>query len=137
MYNDDINSDDGMSINSRRMLKRKNVPNKHTYYKCIKNRNIRVDIHSTSSNVGSIIKCPYTGNITDSRVGTKNEEQYFKARLPFISNGDHVITAYYDTPESFERHHRIDLPGYIKSEFYNKNPKKYNKEETSETVVVN
>ena len=73
---------------------------------------------------------------TTDRVGSANENFYFKARLPSISNGDVPLTLYYTTPDSFERHHFTTLPQEIKNAWYEKNNMMIPQQKYQETIEI-
>lgn len=94
----------------------------YNVYYIIKNKiKIRIEMYSTSANVGTLIRCPFTGIRSNDKVGSANENYYFKARMPSKGKGDVPITLYYTTPDSFERHHFINIPQQVKNEWYEKN----------------
>ena len=109
----------------------------YNVYFIIKNKiKIKIEMYSTGVNVGSLIRCPFTGMRTTDRVGSANENFYFKARLPSISNGDVPLTLYYTTPDSFERHHFTTLPQEIKNAWYEKNNMMVPQQKYQETIEI-
>tara|TARA_B100000123_G_scaffold272235_1_gene254198 strand:- start:1016 stop:1531 length:516 start_codon:yes stop_codon:yes gene_type:complete len=99
---------------------KKSDPGYHFYY-ILKNKiKIKIEVYSTSCNVRSLIRCPFTGIRTGDRVGTKDEEYYFKVRDAVLGSGDAPVTLYYTTPESYERHHFVSLPQSVKNEWHKK-----------------
>ena len=81
---------------------------------------IKVEVYSTKSGVGTLIRCPFTGMRTNDRVGSFEENYYFKVRFPVVGNGDEPVTLYYTTPESYERHHMCDLGEKSKEDWRNR-----------------
>lgn len=81
----------------------------YKYYIQKKKMKIKVGVYSTKSGVGTLIRCPFTGMRTNDRVGSFEENYYFKVRFPVVGNGNEPVTLYYTTPESYERHHMCDL----------------------------
>ena len=92
---------------------------------------IKVEVYSTKSGVGTLIRCPFTGMRTNDRVGSFEENYYFKVRFPVVGNGDEPVTLYYTTPESYERHHMCDL-GEKSKEDWRIRRKMFNSEEVYE-----
>lgn len=121
---DSTNKETNKETKKRHLVRdyvKKSDPGYNVYY-IIKNKvKVKIEMYSTGVNVGTLIRCPFTGIRTGDRVGTVNENFYFKARMPSMGNGDMPLTMYYTTPDSFERHHFINLPQYIKNEWYKKN----------------
>tara|TARA_B110000483_G_C17992640_1_gene464134 strand:+ start:302 stop:778 length:477 start_codon:yes stop_codon:yes gene_type:complete len=118
--------DDEQSINTensdklKKLLKRKNTSDDGYFkYNIIKGKkNIKVECYGTVQNIGNLIRCPYSGVRGNDRVGSGDENYYFKAMLPCISKGNNTMAFYYDTPEAFERHHLAVLSQDIKDKFY-------------------
>lgn len=99
---------------------KKSDPGYHFYY-IVKNKiKIKVEVYSTSCNARSLIRCPFTGIRSNDRVGTKDEDYYFKVRDLSLGRGDAPITLYYTTPESYERHHFVNLPQVVKNKWHKK-----------------
>ena len=88
------------------------------YYTLRGKKNIKIECYGTIQNVGNYIRCPYSGIRGNDKIGSRNENLYFKAVLPCVSKGDISMAFYYDTPEAFERHHLVVLSPEIKNKFY-------------------
>ena len=94
---------------------KRNDPGYNMYF-ILKNKvNIKIEAYSTGINVGTYIRCPFTGIRSNDKVGSIEENFYFKARMPSIGNGNLPVTLYYTTPDSFERHHFVSIPQKIKN----------------------
>jgi len=81
-------------------------------------KQIKIECYGTVQNTGNYIRCPYTGIRSNDRVGSNDENYYFKAALPGIGKGDVNFAYYYETPEAFERHHLVILSQDVKNKFY-------------------
>lgn len=71
-----------------------------------------IEIYSTGS-TGNLIKNAQTGVKTNVRVGTKEEDMYFKVS-DCSSNGNIPTNYYYDSPEEYETHFCCILEQNIK-----------------------
>lgn len=116
---DEVKSENSeISIKVRRGISK---PKDECYIKYIifiGDKKVKIECYGTVSNVGNYIRCPYSGIRSNDKVGSIDENHYFKAHLPFISKGDNHMTFYYDTPEAFERHHMTILSKEIKNRWY-------------------
>lgn len=92
--------------------------NYHSYNIIKKGMNIKIEVFSTRNVVGALIRCPNTGIRSGDRVGSKDEDYYFKVSMPAISNGDEAVVLFYSSPEEYERHHLVTLPQYVKQKFH-------------------
>lgn len=99
---------------------KRGVPGYKYYYIEKKGKKIKIEYFSTSSNPGSYIVCPLMGVKLNERVGSPQENLYFKVRMNNVSKGDEPITVYYDTPDAFERHHLERLPQKLKDQWVEK-----------------
>lgn len=107
--------------NSEKIKKLLNKPKDSGYvkYHLLRGKNnIKIECYGTVQNVGNYIRCPYSGIRGNDKVGSRHENYYFKASMPFVSKGDVNLAYYYDTPEAFERHHLVVLSQDIKDKFY-------------------
>ena len=127
MNNNDVESEEeSISIDTyERKIKKKSSLNKNDvgynkFYIQKKNLKIKVEVFSTNSNVGSLIRCPFTGIRTNDRVGSRDEDYYYKVKCPAISKGDVPVVLYYTTPESFERHFMCNLGEKVKENWRNR-----------------
>jgi len=86
-----------------------------------KNKKTRVDCYSTSVS-GSNIRNAETGDYYKYKVGTKDEDLFFKIALACgnlkTKNNSNVL--FYDSPEQFEKHLMIELDNYIKEQWVDK-----------------
>lgn len=99
---------------------KKNDSGYHMYYIIKRKTKIKIEVFSTSCNPGTYIRCPYTGYKTNDKVGSYNENNYFKVNMSSIGNGNTPVILYYPDCESFERHHFINIPQNFKNEWSNK-----------------
>lgn len=107
--------------NSDKIKKLFNKPKDSGYikYHLIRGKkNIKIECYGTVQNIGNYIRCPYSGIRGNDKIGSRYENYYFKAAMPFVSKGNVNLAYYYDTPEAFERHHLVVLSQDIKDIFY-------------------
>ena len=119
---DDIASETSLDSNKKRKRIKHDVkdPFYHKYVITKKGMNIKVESYSTRSIPGALIRCPYTGIRSNDRVGSSDEDFYFKVSMPSISNGNEPVVYFYNSPEDFERHHLVSLSQEIKKKFHDR-----------------
>lgn len=102
-----------------------------------KNIKIKIESYITDCNIGTLIRCPFTGIRCGDRVGSAKENLYFKVKMPCITKGDINGSLFYTTPDSFERHHFCKVPQEIKNKWYEKNgyPNRSNEEENGSIEI--
>jgi hypothetical protein len=83
---------------------------KVSYSRKIGNNLVKIEAYTSPCNAYSRIRDPYTGAILPDKVGSRDENHYYKVKMPCIGTGDQPIIFYYSTPEAFERHHLVKLP---------------------------
>lgn len=120
-----------MSLNRRKQKKlledyKKSDPNYYTYKKMVlvdKNEkdNVKIEMYSTVLTPGNKIRDAVTGIRYHDRVGSKNEDLYFKVRMTTIHDPKNVITLFYNSPEEYERHQYVDVSNEIKELWREKN----------------
>lgn len=67
----------------------------------------------SSGNIGSYIKNAETGETYNYRVGSKDEDLFFKVSHSTGEFNTGPITLFYDSPEHFERHQLVTLDSNI------------------------
>ena len=86
-----------------------------------KNRKTRVDCYSAGDS-GSNIRNAETGDYYKYKVGSKDEDLFFKAALASgklkTKNNSNIL--FYDSPEQCEKHLMIELENYIKEQWVDK-----------------
>lgn len=102
----------------KNLLKKPKDDNYVKYFIVRGKKKVKIECYGTTSNPGNLIRCPYSGIRGNDRVGSYDENHYFKVNLPCISKGDNHMSFYYDTPEAFERHHVTVLSKEIKDRWY-------------------
>jgi hypothetical protein len=109
------------SNNKRKRMKHDTKdPHYHKYNINKKGMTIKIESYSTRSMPGSFIRCPYTGIRSNDRVGSSDEDFYFKVSMPAISKGNEAVVYFYNSPEDFERHHLVSLSQEIKKKFHDR-----------------
>jgi hypothetical protein len=73
------------------------------------NERIKVEVYSTDSTPGAKIRDAITGLRHNQKVGSYDEDLFFKVRMPIFADNSMATTVYYDSPEAFERHQHISL----------------------------
>ena len=96
----------------------------YSYYTDLHGYTKKNKIFSYSSGIcGSNIRSAETGCYFKNKVGSLDENLFFK--MSFVDrkqeNGPH--TYFYDSPSSFEKHHNIILSDYVKEKWNNKKNK--------------
>ena len=91
------------------------------YHKILRNvsnsnriaKNVEIEVYGTGSQE-SQIRNAETGEYYKYKVGTMDEDLFFKV---MISNGESTsgpLTLFYDSPEHYERHQYVDLDSHSK-----------------------
>ena len=114
-----INDDRRIRRSDREKIK-KDDPGYFKYIIEKKDVKVKVEVYSTRTQQGSLIRCPFTGIRYSEVVGSEDENLFFKVRMPCISDGKDGVTLYYSSPESFERHHLTILSKDIKKAWLEK-----------------
>jgi len=91
----------------------------YSYYIRQNNSRMRIEMFSTSANIGSKIRDPMSGVRTNYRVGSTDEYTFFKVRMTNFANKD-IVTLFYDSPEQYEKHHKCVLSQSTKEQWYSK-----------------
>ena len=73
-----------------------------------------VELYSTRSSPGHLIRNPISGSRSNDRVGTKAERAYFKIRMTSVGDGVEPVTLYYDSPNTYEKHMHTTVSKNIK-----------------------
>ncbi len=129
-FNESENSSE-MSLNRKKQKKlledyKKSDPNYYMYKKMVlleKNEKepVKIELYSTSLTPGNKIRDAITGMRYNERVGSNNEDLYFKVRMTTIHDAKNVITLFYNSPEEYERHQYVNISDEIKRKWRNKN----------------
>ena len=85
--------------------------------KIIKDKKIIIDTYHSNDTPGSIIRHAVTGVWLSARVGSIEENLYFKVR---DNTGKDTRSLYYDSPEEYERHMFLTLSTDIKGKWTEK-----------------
>ncbi len=85
-----------------------------------------------SGDVGSRIRNAVTGDLTNHIVGTTDEHEYWSVLDSRGMNGrQEPLVLFYDSPEQYERHMKIQVPQHVKEEWLNRITKKHSLEQKS------
>lgn len=90
------------------------------YHRIGKGRS-KIEIYDSTNSFGYRIRDPITGARLHTRIGSKDEYNFFKVRMSGIkreTTENTPITLYYDSPEHFERHQKTNLPDAIKTKWW-------------------
>ena len=82
-----------------------------------KKRYFYVESYSTVNDPSAIIRHAITGFRTGHYVGSREDYLYFSGTETLSESGRKL---YYNSPEEFERHFRINLPQSVKDSWYEK-----------------
>jgi hypothetical protein len=88
------------------------------YYK-----NITIELYSSGEN-GSRIRNAISGYRTNSKIGSSDEDSFFKVKLVNSKCSGHL---FYDSPEQYEKHQYCLLNSNIKEAWYKKQINKLTK----------
>jgi hypothetical protein len=73
--------------------------------KCMVNgKRVKIEMYSTNTFPGNRIRDPLSGSYDHYQVGSPDEDLYFKVRSTSVSDGNTIVTLYYDSPDSYEKH---------------------------------
>lgn len=123
----DKNDNDDLSLNNKNILNdiKKLDKGYHKVHRALNKiwvdgkyyKNISVECYS-SSDTGNKIRNAITGYRTSYKVGSPDEDYFFKVKLctSNVKNGSGHL--YYDSPEQFERHQYCIVNKNIKEEWY-------------------
>lgn len=106
--------------NKEKVTELLNEPNKYVYKKKVNKEvndevirvNKKITMYS-SGGQGSYIVNPIDNTLYNARVGSKEENNFFKVRFTakrFPGKENDIITLYYESPYVYERHHHTTLP---------------------------
>jgi len=117
--------DDSSSVAKRKkMLKeyKQLDPGFHTIVRTSSNnKKIKIDLYTTSNVPGTKIRDAITGaRFLGSRVGTSDEDYFFKVKLATGELGRDSGNLYFETPTQCEKHLRINISDKIKKTWTNK-----------------
>lgn len=116
------------SADSYRKRQRSNMDGAKMLDKGYHKINVRVDgrktdieFYHTSNTPGMMIRDAVTGSrYSQYRVGSKNEDQFFKVHLAFTNIDFDSKTVFYDSPEQYERHMMTKVSQECKDKWSNK-----------------
>ena len=81
-----------------------------------KQQKITIGLYS-SGNIGSYIKNAETGETYNYKVGSRDEDLFFKVSHSTGEFSSGPITLFYDSPEHFERHQLVTLDSRVVQEW--------------------
>lgn len=94
------------------------------YHKIIRRENgvkLKTEVYSTSITPGSVIRDAITGHkYNQYRVGSWNEDLFFKVKDSSGIIGPEAYTLFYDSPEQSERHLKISISTDVKKKWTDK-----------------
>jgi|TARA_B110000285_G_scaffold107740_1_gene122435 hypothetical protein len=94
------------------------------YHKIIRREDgvkLKTEVYSTSFIPGSMIRDAITGNrYHQYRVGSWHEDLFFKVKETSGSIGKEASILFYDSPEQFERHLKVNISNESKKNWTNK-----------------
>jgi hypothetical protein len=114
------------TVNSnRKKSKKDDIKNQDKGYHNIKipygNRKIEVEVYSTPTTPGKLIRDAVTGSrMSKHLVGSRDENLYFKVAMATGQLGVDGGMLFYDNPEQFERHMRTTVSQDVKQKWTDK-----------------
>jgi len=89
---------------------KKSDPGYRCFYTCNENNErLKVEVYSTDTTPGVKIRDAITGSRFNQKVGSYDEDLFFKVRMPVFADNSVATTLFYDSPEAFERHQHITV----------------------------
>ena len=79
----------------------------------------RIDVYN-SGDIGCLIRDAETGKYTNARVGSLDEDNYFKVGIASGNIKKSSVSFFYLTPEHYERHQNTLLPPHVKQNWERK-----------------
>ena len=118
-----VNKKPETNNNKEKVTELLNEPNKYVYKKKVDKEvndevvrvNKKITMYSSGGH-GSYIVNPLDNTLYNARVGSKEEDNFFKVRFTaksFPGKEQDIITLYYESPYVYERHHHTTLPLHI------------------------
>lgn len=129
-----VNEEDNLNFKTRddkKQNKTENHLNFFSYKKKIKGfykdkyydkLNVKINFYS-SGDIGSKIKNALTGETTNFKVGSLDENLFFIVTIPSHLTGSQPLKIFYETPEEYEKSHYVELTEKIKKKWHEKNTK--------------
>jgi len=119
-YQTDFYSDDGDNASEVKLTKRERAAQtdsgKHVIYKRRGGKSFRVVAYSTNSSPGRTIRNAVNGSsYLKYKVGSADEDLFFSVILASGETGQTPAILFYDTPEQYEAHFRVNLPDEAKA----------------------
>jgi len=115
----DIDQDDSVLFNSSGKLKQLNKGYHKLSRKILYNNKIKIveiGVYGSGSQ-GSSIRNAETGEYYKSKVGSKEEDLFFKVRNATCETSSGSLTLFYESPSEYENHHSIILNDKIKQQW--------------------
>jgi len=90
-------------------------------------KNRKIELYG-SGDIGSRIRNAVTGNTTEHIVGTEDEDEYWSVLETRGINGNQTsLVLFYDSPEQYERHMKVELPQSVKEQWLSRVLEKRNR----------
>ena len=130
---DDVSSYDSLSsldtvLREQRQITKmykKSDPDYYTFKQIVDFKEKKVEVYSTNMNRNGYIRHAISGARCPHRVGTPQEDLYFRVRdsvTPNTKNPEYgPRKLYYYSPEEYERHHNTTISQSIKEDWMIKN----------------
>ena len=81
---------------------------------------VKIEMYSTRTTPGSLIRDPHRGSRFKEKVGSLAEHSFFKVRMTSVGDGIDPVTLYYDSPEAYEAHQRTRVAKSYKNAWRDK-----------------
>ena len=124
---DSESSIDSVLREQRRITKmyKNSDPDYYAYKHLVDFKEKKVEVYSTNMCKNGYIRHAISGARCPHRIGTPQEDLYFKASDVFTTHSNYAEYGprklYYYSPEEFERHHNITISQNIKEDWMIKN----------------
>ncbi len=121
-YEDNDKYENNTSGKSRRKFY-EDLKNSDTGYFCIsknvKGKNYKIEMYNSGVTIGNKIRDAITGTYSNYKIGSNNEDLFFKVRMPTgIKNNN--VTLFYYCISDFEKHQKTIVSDTVKRKWIDK-----------------
>ena len=121
-YEDNDTYENNTSGKSRRKMY-EDLKNSDTGYFCIsknvKGKNYKIEMYNSGVTIGNKIRDAITGSYSNYKIGSNNEDLFFKVRMP-IGTKNNNVTLFYYCISDFEKHQKTIVSDGVKRKWFDK-----------------
>lgn len=98
-------------LNKQQLIKAMKLadPDYNVVSRRIGKKTVKIEMYSTRTTPGALIRDPHRGGRFKEKVGSLAEYSFFKVRMASVGDGIEPVTLYYDSPEAYETHQRTHV----------------------------